>query len=239
MLAAECLDLGYAGRAPVLKGVDLELAPGTTYALLGPSGSGKSTLLKALCGLLLPLSGRVRLDDREFSDSFKAWQENSADAFVPWPMVSLVFQELGLFPNLTSLQNCSVGMLANDSRIADINSLAAALQITDCLGHRPRHLSQGQRQRVAILRALVRRPQYLLLDEPTAALDPLTRDVVARILLDQCSRRGMSVLVATHDLEFANLAATAFVSIRQGTTFQSDSLAKAISIYTETRSSGS
>jgi ABC-type multidrug transport system ATPase subunit len=234
VLSARKLELGFPGHESLLVDVEIALASGTVCALLGPSGSGKTTLLRALSGLFKPRNGIVSLGEKPIDAPFDLWQAEASQSAWPWPEVCLVFQELGLFPNLTALENCVLGLEPGRTIVEEISALANDLGIAECLSRRPRFLSQGQRQRVAILRALIRHPRYLLLDEPTAALDPLSKKLVGKILSEQCRDRGMAIFLATHDLEFAALTANTFASIRRGTVFHSETLSDAISIYTET-----
>lgn len=193
-----------SGTVEVLRGVDLELAPGAFVGILGPSGSGKSTLLHILGTLDEPTSGEVilfgrpvrGLDDREL-------------ARLRNRHIGFVFQSYNLFPGLTAWENVALPLRYAGVRPAERRERAMeALQrvgMLDRAHHRPHQLSGGEEQRVAIARALVVEPRLLLADEPTGNLDDvLTAHVVE--LLGDAARSGVAVVVATHDPEVAAAA---------------------------------
>ncbi len=175
---------GFAGR-PVLRGVDLSVEPGEFVALLGASGSGKTTILRMLLGLENPDQGQV---------------DTAAER-------STVFQEPRLVESMRVWRNVVIGL---DRRAATRNQAVAALGVVG-LGHAagawPRTLSGGEAQRVALARALVRRPRLLLLDEPFAALDALTRLKMQALVGELIGQYRPGVLLVTHDVEEAVLLA--------------------------------
>jgi len=172
----------------VLEGASLAVGDGQFVSLVGPSGSGKSSLLRAVIGLQQPLKGTV---EREVAPSD----------------VAILFQDDALLPWKTARDNIALGLTLNDVPRAE--ALAQADLWLDRLGlagfgHRfPRHLSGGQRKRVALAQVLAREPKLLLMDEPFASLDAIVR---ARIIQDVAAlvdRERISVLLVTHDLEEA------------------------------------
>jgi sulfonate transport system ATP-binding protein len=173
------------GDRTVLDHLDLDLAPGSFTALLGRSGSGKTTLLRTLAGLdPAPVGTMVQ---------------------VPSP-TAVVFQEPRLLPWAPVWQNVSLGLDGDDSRAR----AAAALQEVGLARHAdawPLTLSGGEAQRVALARALVRQPKLLLLDEPFAALDALTRIRMHALVQDLWRTHGPAVLIVTHDVDEAILLA--------------------------------
>ena len=186
----------------VLRGADLELAPGRTVALVGPSGSGKSTLLQ-IAGLLEhPDEGEVYLSGQPcngLSDAERTKRRREVLGFV--------YQFHHLLPEFNALENVMLPqMLATKSRKA---STARARELLAMLGvgaretHRPARLSGGEQQRVAIARAMANRPAVLLADEPTGNLDEDTADAVFGTLLATVRESGVAVLIATHNLELA------------------------------------
>ena len=190
-------DAGFALRVP-----ELRVAAGEALAIVGPSGAGKTTLLHVLAGILLPESGRVRVGEREIS----ALDEHARRAFRVVHM-GLVFQEFELLEYLTVLDNVLLPYRIHPALRLDKSAreraagLAQRLGIEDKLARRPRQLSQGERQRVAVCRALVTGPEVLLADEPTGNLDPDNKERVLDTLIELAGDAGASVLVATHDQE--------------------------------------
>ncbi|MBB3173754.1 sulfonate transport system ATP-binding protein [Endobacter medicaginis] len=182
------------GQAPaVLDRLDLTIAPGAFTALLGHSGSGKSTLLRLLAGLDDVSEGRIERPDA----------------------VSVVFQEARLLPWKRVWQNVALGQTDADAR-----DRAHAVLEEVGLGHRidawPLTLSGGEAQRVALARALVREPKLLMLDEPFAALDALTRMRMQGLVEDLWARHGCAVLLVTHDVDEALTLADRAVVLERG-----------------------
>lgn len=182
------------GENTVLHGLDLDLAPGSFTALLGRSGSGKSTLLRTLAELD-PAPEGARLE-------------------LPRP-VAVAFQEPRLLPWKTVWQNVSLGLPGRDAR----PRAEAALEEVG-LSHRveawPATLSGGEAQRAALARALVRSPRLLLLDEPFAALDALTRIRMHALVLELWRRHGPTTLIVTHDVDEAVLLADRVLVLEHG-----------------------
>jgi ABC-type sugar transport system ATPase subunit len=172
-----------------LDGVSLEVARGTTLAIVGPSGAGKTTLLRVIAGLLRRRSGDVRLNGASIADLPP--QERRA---------ALVFQDDALFDNMTVRENLRFALRGNgmpgDERVPEI---AAALHVAERLERRPGQLSGGERQRASIARALLSDPAVLLLDEPLAHLDPSLRRSVRDEIIGVRQRFAGPVLYVTHD----------------------------------------
>jgi putative ABC transport system ATP-binding protein len=179
---------------------DLRLDPGERVACIGPSGSGKTTLLHLLAGILLPDAGRVEVAGTEWS------------VLGPGPRrrrrlesVGLVFQEFELIEHLSVADNVLLpfllpgGPAGGEEAPARLTDLAKAVGIEKYLGRRPRDLSQGERQRAALCRALITQPGLLLADEPTGNLDPETTARVVELMLSEAARHGATLLVVTHD----------------------------------------
>jgi len=180
----------------------LSVGRGERVALIGPSGSGKTTLLNLLAGILLPRSGRVRVNQEEVS----AMDDRSRRAF-RLRTTGLVFQEFELLEYLTVLDNLLLpyrisGALELDSTVRDrAATLAEQVGIRDKLRRYPRQLSQGERQRVAVCRALVPQPPIVLADEPTGNLDPVNRDHVLGMILDYTVAQQAALVLVTHEHE--------------------------------------
>ncbi len=196
-LAAVGLDAGYRTH-PVLRGVDLAVRPGARLALLGANGSGKTTLLRCLSGALRPTAGAVTLDDAPLRHSRAGLRAHRS-------RVQLVLQDPDdqLF-SADVRADVSFGPLnqgLDDEAAAHVvDETLAALGITH-LAERPTHqLSHGEKKKVALAGALAMRPAYLLLDEPTAGLDPAGVDELLALL----ATLDTTVVVATHDMEMAH-----------------------------------
>lgn len=192
------------GSVAVLRGLDLDVDSGELVALMGESGAGKSTALRAIIALEPFSAGSIHVGDVELSPGPLA-PESRLRALRR--SAGMVFQAHSLFDHLSALDNVTLA-LVHAMRVSPEHARERALELLESLGvaHRavalPRQLSGGEAQRVAIARALALDPRVLLMDEPTAALDPQRRDALGRTLR-ALAREGRALLVATHDLEFA------------------------------------
>jgi len=181
---------------------ELQVESGTTTAFIGPSGSGKTTLLNLIAGIIRPETGRVETRNVEVS----ALSDEERRRF-RITTVGLVFQEFELLEYLTVLDNILLpyrihSALSLDSAVRQrAGTLAERVGISDKLGRHPRRLSQGERQRVAVCRAVLTDPPLLLTDEPTGNLDPVNRERVLDILFDYVRESGTTLVSVTHDHE--------------------------------------
>ena len=195
MLQVTGLRHEYAGRT-VLDIPEWSVESGEAALVLGPSGSGKSTLLAAICGLLAPTAGRVRVAGEEVT----ALAGAARDAFRA-RNVGLVPQTLHLIPVLDARDN--VRLARRLARLPDdgahVDTCLASLGLAPLARRRPAQLSVGEAQRVAIARAVVNRPKLLLADEPTSALDDAACEQAIGLLLAQARACGAALVVATHD----------------------------------------
>ena len=187
------------GLLPVLQGVDLRLAQGSSLALMGESGSGKSTLLHLVAGLDRADNGRILIDGQPLDS-------HSESALARWRRqgIGLVFQQYNLISSLDVAAN-----LAFQARLAArldrqwLDYLVARLGLASLLQRYPEQLSGGQQQRVAIGRALAARPALVLADEPTGSLDEASSDEVLALMLQLVAEAGSSLLMVTHSPRLA------------------------------------
>jgi polar amino acid transport system ATP-binding protein len=197
-LAIERLSKSF-GRHQVLRGIDLEVAEHEVVALIGASGSGKSTLLRCI-NLLEPIdSGRIFLEGEEIT---RARNVNAVRR-----RIGIVFQAYNLFPHMTVLRNVTLAPrdalgLSKAEAEERATQLLERFGLADKRAEYPDRLSGGQQQRVAIVRALAMRPELMLFDEITSALDP---ELVAEVLtvVRELAESGMTMVIATHEMSFA------------------------------------
>ena len=188
------------GKLEVLKGIDLTVAEHEVICLIGASGSGKSTLLRCV-NLLEPVdSGRIVVEGEEIT-------ARGVDVNVIRRRIGIVFQAFNLFPHMTVLRNVTLSpreVLGIDRGTAEAQAveLLERFGLADKRDEYPDRLSGGQQQRVAIVRALAMKPQIMLLDEVTSALDP---ELVAEVLnvIKELAASGMTMIIATHEMGFA------------------------------------
>lgn len=182
----------------VLRGVNLDIAPGEIVALLGPSGSGKSTLLQAVGLLEGGFSGSIQLVGQEASD-----MSAPERTIMRRDNLGFIYQFHHLLPDFTALENVIIPQLLHGISRSNAADTAAAMLVRLGLGrrldHRPSQLSGGEQQRVAVARALICSPKLVLADEPTGNLDETTSDRVFQQFIDLVRGEGSSALVATHN----------------------------------------
>jgi len=187
-------------RIDVLANLELQLKPGETVAVVGQSGSGKSTFLSLVAGLDKPDAGSILLDGRDLT----LLNEVELAAFRA-ASLGIVFQQFHLMSHLTALENVSLPLEIMKQKEARTRAEAAleSVGLSARTAHFPHQLSGGERQRVAIARACVVEPRLLLADEPSGNLDAHTGEQVMSILFDLVSRRGMTMILVTHNADLA------------------------------------
>ncbi|WP_186038369.1 amino acid ABC transporter ATP-binding protein [Burkholderia gladioli] len=190
------------GATPVLQGIDLAVHRGQAVSIIGPSGSGKSTILRCIAGLQRPTRGEIEVHGMRV-DRIASEREEIA----LHKRVGFVFQQYNLFPHLSVLDNliaAPVRILKRDRKTAlhEAHALLERVRLADKAHRYPGELSGGQQQRVAIARALAMRPDLILFDEVTSALDPETAGEVLAVIRELVSD-GMTCVLVTHEMRFA------------------------------------
>lgn len=205
----------FSADTPVLDDIDLTCPPGKITALLGPSGCGKTTLLRCIAGLETPDRGRIILGGRDVTTIRPQHR-----------LVAMVFQDHALYPDKTVARNLDfplrLGNVSKRERRRRIEEVAALLKIGDLLARHPRQLSGGQRQRVGIGRALIRRPEVLLMDEPFSSLDAELRLSMRAEFLALQRDLPMTTIFVTHDQQEALALADHLVVLNNGRIEQGD-----------------
>ena len=194
--------IGDAPPVEVLRGIDLDIAPGASVAIVGPSGSGKTTLLQLIGALDVPDAGSVSLDGQDL-----AKMDEAARHVVRSQRIGFVFQLHHLLPQLTVLENVLVPAWAAGAATGRVDDALKLLERVGLLArrdHRPSQLSGGDRQRAALVRALLLNPPLLLADEPTGSLDHAGANSMADLLVELNREKGMTMIVVTHSLELAS-----------------------------------
>ncbi|AFZ50844.1 phosphonate ABC transporter ATP-binding protein [Dactylococcopsis salina] len=222
LLQLQSLNKQYGNDEPAIKDIDLILPQGQVLALIGPSGAGKSTLIRCINRLVEPTSGKVWLDNQEVTGLSK----NSLRRVRR--KMGMIFQEYALVERLTVMENVLSGQLGYVGfwqswlRRFPQATIEEAFRLLDRVGlsqfpdQRADALSGGQRQRVGIARALLQNPDLLLVDEPTASLDPKTARQIMRLITELAQERGLGVILNIHDVQLAQRFAQRIVGLNQG-----------------------
>ena len=222
MLQIEKLTKRYPTGDLALNAVDLVIPKGQVVALIGPSGAGKSTLIRCINRLVEPTSGKVRLKDQDIislgSRGLRAARRK----------MGMIFQEYALVERLTVMENVLSGRLGyvgfwrsllRKYPQADVDE---AFRLLDRVGllamadKRADELSGGQRQRVGIARALIQNPDLLLVDEPTASLDPKTSRQIMRLICELCAERELAAIINIHDVALAKMFVQRVIGLKLG-----------------------
>ena len=222
MLRLENLVKRYSTGDVALNGVDLEIPDHQVIALIGPSGAGKSTLIRCVNQLVIPTSGKITLGDTVLTSL------NTHQLRLARRRLGMIFQEYALVERLTVMENVLsgrlgyVGFWASWFRRFPKEDVREAYRLLDRVGlmhmadKRADELSGGQRQRVGICRALIQDPDFLLVDEPTASLDPKTSRQIMRLINELCAERGLAAIINIHDVHLAQMYSQRIVGLRDG-----------------------
>lgn len=201
---------------PVLRGISLEIFPGSFVVILGPSGSGKSTLLHMIGCLDLPTKGKVLLSGR---DIIKMSEDELSQ--IRGQKIGFIFQQFNLLQNLNASENVMMPMIFQNKYSSEFqrqeraNSILASLGLKERIKHRPAELSGGEQQRIAIARALSNDPEIIVADEPTGNLDSTTGKKIMEILINLHQKERKTIVVVTHDATIANYS-NQIINIKDG-----------------------
>jgi len=221
-LHVEDLVKTYATGDRALDGVGFQIPPGQVVGLIGPSGAGKSTLIRCVNRLVEPSSGSIRLGDVDIA------RLGTAELRRTRRRIGMIFQEYALVERLTVMENVLSGRLGyvpfwrSFLRRYPGDDIANAYRLLDRVGlstqadKRADALSGGQRQRVGIARALEQEPELLLVDEPTASLDPKTSRQIMRLLIEICAERGLPAIINIHDVVLARQFTERLIGLQAG-----------------------
>ena len=222
MLRLEKLVKTYKTGDQALKAVDLVVPEGQVLALIGPSGAGKSTLIRCINRLVEPTSGKVHLGEVDLTSLSTAALRRQRSR------MGMIFQEYALVERLTVMENVLSGRLGyvgfwrSFLRKFPQSDIDEAFRLLDRVGmahmsdKRADELSGGQRQRVGICRALIQNPALLLVDEPTASLDPKTSRQIIRLICELCKERGLAAIINIHDVALAQMFVQRVIGLRFG-----------------------
>ena len=222
MLKLEGLAKRYPTGDLALKGVNLEVAGGEIVALIGPSGAGKSTLIRCINRLVEPTEGQVLLGGENVTGLGSGALRRARRR------MGMIFQEFALIERLTVMENVLSGQLGYVSFWRSLLRkfpqvvVSEAFRLLERVGlegfedKRADALSGGQRQRVGIARALLQNPEILLIDEPTASLDPKTSRQIMRLITELCTERGLAAIINIHDVPLALMFLKRIVGLREG-----------------------
>jgi len=211
MIIAECISKSY-GRKSVLNNISLELQKGKISVLFGPSGCGKTTLCRNLALLDYPDAGIIKIFDKHYSFPSKKRYKD-----IPYPKINFVYQQLFLWPHLTNQENILLAVNnKTDSYEKNFEFYTKFFDITKILNQYPNESSLGQRQRIAITRALILNPDFLFLDEITSALDIVqTKKIIELTLI--LKNQNVGLLIVTHNLIFIEKVADNVLFMSEGT----------------------
>ncbi len=222
MLQLVALTKRYGRDALALDGVSFDVPAGQIVALIGPSGAGKSTLIRCINRLVEPTSGQVLLDGLDVTALGRR------PLRLARRRIGMIFQEFALVERLTVMENVlsgrlgTVGFWAGFLRRFPAADIERAFELLDRVGlagfvdQRADALSGGQRQRVGIARALMQAPDLLLVDEPTASLDPKTSRQIMRLLSELCAERGLAAVINIHDVQLAQRFVERVIGLKAG-----------------------
>ena len=204
------------GSNPVLRGVDIDVAPGRSLVVLGGSGSGKSVMLKNALGLMTPDAGKILFDGQDVTNNQGKTREAMRSR------IGMLFQSGALFDSLTVWENVAFRLLnadkmkrsdAKEQAIETLKKVRLGASVADL---RPAEISGGMQKRVALARAIITKPDLIFFDEPTTGLDPITADAINDLILEQVKALGAAAVTITHDMASARKVADEIAMLFEG-----------------------
>ena len=204
------------GRNNVLRGVDLDVAPGQSLVVIGGSGSGKSVMLKVALGLMTPTAGKVLFDGHDVTNSTGKTRESMR------ARVGMLCQAGALFDSLTVWENVAFrlinadGVKRRDARERAIETLKKVRLGSEVAGLYPAEISGGMQKRVSLARSIISEPDLIFFDEPTTGLDPITADAINDLIIEQVRGLGAATVTITHDMSSARKIADEVAMLFEG-----------------------
>jgi phospholipid/cholesterol/gamma-HCH transport system ATP-binding protein len=204
------------GSNHVLRGVDIDVAPGRSLVVLGGSGSGKSVMLKNALGLMTPDAGKILFDGKDVTKDQGKTREAMRSR------IGMLFQSGALFDSLTVWENVAFRLLnadkvkrsdAKEQAIENLKKVRLGASVADL---RPAEISGGMQKRVALARAIITKPDLIFFDEPTTGLDPITADAINDLILEQVKALGAAAVTITHDMASARKVADEIAMLFEG-----------------------
>jgi phospholipid/cholesterol/gamma-HCH transport system ATP-binding protein len=204
------------GANHVLRGVDIDVAPGRSLVVIGGSGSGKSVMLKNALGLMTPDAGRVLFDGKDVTNARGGSRANMR------ARIGMLFQSGALFDSLTVWENVAFrlinadGVRRKDAKDRAIETLKKVRLGADIAGLYPAEISGGMQKRVSLARSIIAKPDVIFFDEPTTGLDPITADAINDLIVEQVKDLGAAAVSITHDMASARKIADDIAMLYEG-----------------------
>jgi phospholipid/cholesterol/gamma-HCH transport system ATP-binding protein len=205
-------------RKAVLKQVSLDIPDGETMVVIGKSGCGKTVLLKSIIGLIKPDAGKIMVDG---ADVVKMKRR---DLFETRKKFGMLFQGAALFDSMTVEENVGLPLrehtrLGPDEIRRRVAEKLDLVGLPNILGKKPSELSGGMKKRVGLARALAMEPKYMLYDEPTTGLDPITSDTINRLIVEMNRKLNMTAVAVTHDMDSASIIGDRVAMLHEGSVY--------------------
>ena len=205
-------------RRPVLKRVDLDIPKGQTMVVIGKSGCGKTVLLKSIIGLIKPDGGQLLVDGHDVV------RMKRGELFEMRKKFGMLFQGAALFDSMTVEENVGLSLrehtqLTPEAIRRKVEEKLEWVGLPNILGKKPSELSGGMKKRVGLARALAMEPAYMLYDEPTTGLDPITADTINRLIVDMNRKLDITAVAVTHDMDSAKIIGDRVAMLHEGSVY--------------------